>query len=107
VLKNYQFSPQNVTVRPGDTVTFQNQDTVPHHVVVGTTDLGVQQPGATATWASGSDETLTLKCLFHASMVGQITVGNGGSGAPTGGTPPSSGGSSGGYAPPPAGGYGY
>jgi plastocyanin len=98
VEKNFQFDPANVTVKVGDTVTFENQDSAAHHVVVGTTDLGEQQPGKSVTWTAEKDGTFPVKCVIHPSMTGQITVGAGGSGAPAGGTQP---------APTPPSGTGY
>jgi plastocyanin len=102
VEQNFAFNPSTVTVAVGDTVTFSNQDTVPHHVFVGTTDLGVQQPGATVTWSADKDGTFGVQCMIHASMTGQITVGKGGPIAaapapPAGGAPGAA----------PGGGYSY
>lgn len=96
-LQNIAFNPSTLTVKPGDRVTFKNADSVDHHVVVGTDDLGIVSPGTSVMWTAGSDGVYTMKCLIHPSMVGQITVGAGGS---TIGTAPSGGGSSGS-------GYGY
>lgn len=94
VEKGFTFNPSSLTVNVGDTVTFTNQDSVAHHVVVGTTDLGEQAAGQSVTWKADANGTYVLKCLIHPSMTGQITVGSGG---PTVGTPsnPSSGSSSG------------
>lgn len=89
VEKAFQFSPADLTVKVGDTVTFDNQDTVPHHVIVGTTDLGEQAPGESVTWTADADGTYPVKCSIHPSMTGRITVGTGGAGgtsAPGGNT---------------------
>ncbi len=95
VEKDFRFSPSSVSVQIGDTVVFDNQDTVPHHVVVGTADLGEQQPGKSVSWTADANGTFPLKCLIHASMMGQVTVGSSGS-APSApvatSTPPSTGG---------------
>lgn len=92
VEKNFQFSPSSLTVKVGDKVTFDNQDSTAHHVVVGTTDLGDQQPGSKVSWTADKDGTFPVKCTIHPSMTGQITVGaggaSGGSGAPAGGGSP-------------------
>lgn len=94
VLKNLAFNPSSLSVSVGDTVTFSNEDNVPHHIVVGTDDLGQQQPGETKTWKAPADGTYQMKCIIHPSMTGQITVGSGGS---TIGTAPAGGSSGGGY----------
>ncbi|HEY3317767.1 MAG TPA: cupredoxin domain-containing protein [Coriobacteriia bacterium] len=93
-LQNIAFSPTSLTVKSGDSVTFKNADQVPHHIVVGTDDLGEQQPGESKTWKAPKDGNYIMKCLIHPSMQGQITVGAGGS---TVGTAPTGGGPSGGY----------
>lgn len=80
------FQPSTLTVQAGQTVTFKNADQTAHHVVVGTDDLGVQQPGEDVTWTAPADGVYNMKCLIHPSMTGQITVGAGGSTVGTGST---------------------
>lgn len=107
VLQNLAFNPASLSVQSGAGVVFANKDSAPHHIVVGTTDLGVVQPGGSVSWTAGSDAVYMLRCLIHPQMSGQITVGAGG--ATIGTTPPAgatstapAGGSSA-----PGGGYGY
>jgi plastocyanin len=102
VEKGFAFSPTSLSVSVGDTVTFMNEDSVPHHVVVGTDDLGVQPPGQTLTWTASTAGTIGVKCLIHPSMTAQITVGSGGANVPASGN-------TGGGSPAPStgGGYGY
>ncbi len=83
-LQNIAFNPPTLTVKAGDTVTFKNADNVPHHIVVGTDDLGQQAQGESKTWKAPKDGVYMMKCVIHPSMQGQITVGAGG---PTVGTP--------------------
>jgi len=95
VEKNFQFSPSSVSLPIGDTIVFDNQDSVPHHVVVGTADLGEQAPGKSVSWTATADGTFPVKCLIHASMTGRVSVGASGSGSsapPSATTPPSTGG---------------
>lgn len=92
-LQNIQFSPSSLKVASGATVTIENKDPMPHHIVIGTDDLGEQTAGTSKTWTAPGDGVYVMKCLIHPSMSGQITVGAGGK---TIGTPPA-GGSSGGY----------
>lgn len=82
---NNTFQPDTVEVSPGATISFVNQDAVDHHIVVGTDDLGVQQPGQTVTWTANTQAVYPLKCIIHPAMTGQITVGAGVEGG-TGGT---------------------
>jgi plastocyanin len=78
-LQNLSFSPSTLTVKAGDRVDFKNADQVPHHIVVGTDDLGEQAPGEDKTWTAPKDGIYLMKCLIHPQMQGQITVGAGGS----------------------------
>ncbi len=92
-LQNIQFSPPSLSVQPGATVTVNNKDSVDHHIVIGTDDLGIIAPGGSASWTAPTrDGVYLMKCLIHPSMSGQITVGAGGS---TVGTPSSGGGGTG------------
>ena len=72
--QNFAFNPGSSTVNVGDTVTFVNKDSADHHVVVGTTDLGVQASGASVTWKATTAGNFPLKCIIHPTMTGDITV---------------------------------
>jgi plastocyanin len=82
-LKNIQFDPKNVTVKPGETITFTNDESIPHDVH--------KTSGPGGDFASGPDggmqegDTFELKldqagkyeyvCHVHApGMAGTITV---------------------------------
>jgi plastocyanin len=82
-LKNIQFNPKDVTVKPGETITFTNDESIPHDVH--------KESGPGADFASGPDggmqqgDTFELKldkpgtykyvCHVHApGMAGTITV---------------------------------
>jgi plastocyanin len=82
-LKNIQFSPKDTTVKPGQTITFTNDESIPHDVH--------KQSGPGGDFASGPDggmqqgDTFELKldkpgtyqyvCHVHApGMAGTITV---------------------------------
>jgi plastocyanin len=82
-LKNIQFNPKDITVKPGETITFTNDESIPHDVH--------KQSGPGGDFASGADggmqqgDTFKLKldkpgtykyvCHVHApGMAGTITV---------------------------------
>jgi len=82
-LKNIQFNPKDVTVKAGETITFKNDESIPHDVH--------KQAGPDGDFASGPDggmqqgDTFKLKldkpgkyeyvCHVHApGMAGTITV---------------------------------
>lgn len=73
--QNISFNPSTLNVKVGDTVTFQNADSVAHHVVVNNSvDLGIQQPGATVTWKATTPGAIPIKCIIHPTMTGTINV---------------------------------
>lgn len=74
VESNYAFDPSAVSAKVGDVVTFKNEDSVPHHVMIGTTDLGEQAPGSSVTWTATAAGTFPFACSIHPSMTGEITV---------------------------------
>jgi plastocyanin len=82
-LKNIQFDPKDITVKPGETITFTNDESIPHDVH--------KQSGPGGDFSSGADggmqqgDTFKLKldrpgkydyvCHVHApGMAGTITV---------------------------------
>lgn len=79
---NGAYKPNPVTANPGDTVTFRNNDTTTHHIVLddGSADLGTIAPGSTSSGvAVHSTSALNYHCTIHPSMVGSIN----GASAPT------------------------
>jgi plastocyanin len=82
-LKNIQFDPKDISVKPGETITFTNDESIPHDVH--------KQSGPGGDFSSGADggmqqgDTFKLKldrpgkydyvCHVHApGMAGTITV---------------------------------
>lgn len=89
-IKGYAFAPTAVTVPVGTTVTWVNEDSVPH-TVTGKSGPAKFDSGQIASGGSWSGTFMTpgtydYYCADHPQMVAQITV-TGGSG---GGTPPPS-----------------
>jgi plastocyanin len=91
-IQDFFFSPADVTVEPGTTVTWVNEGTVPHTVTSddGQFDSGVLMPGDSYTVMFKGQGTITYHCAIHPSMSGSVTVGTptgGASGQPTMGQP--------------------
>jgi plastocyanin len=92
-ISGFAFSPREITVTVGDTITWTNSDAQAH---TATADDGSFDTGTIGNNASGSATfstagTFPYHCKIHSSMTGTITVqaaagGSGGSGATT---PPS------------------
>lgn len=77
-IKNFAFSPANITVKKGTTVTWVNQDSTAHTV----TENDGQTGPDSDTMANGQSYSFTFNtvgtfkyhCTFHAEMLGQVTV---------------------------------
>ncbi len=72
--RNYAFVPARVVVGTGETVTFINKDSVPHHVKIDGQDLGQQAPGDSVSWQPTKAGKYPYQCSIHPSMVGTITA---------------------------------
>jgi plastocyanin len=93
-IQDFFFSPANVSVPAGTTVTWVNEGNVPHTVTSddGQFDSGVLMPGDSYTVMFKGQGTITYHCAIHPSMTGSVTVGTpamaaGGGGQPMGAQP--------------------
>ncbi len=78
----------DLTVAPGVTVTVRNEDTVAHTLTAAdeTFSTGTIDPGKSGTFVAPSGVGAhAIGCRQHPTMVGTLTVGNDGTGAPTAG----------------------
>ncbi len=77
--KGMQFLPHVLTVTKGDTVEFENHDSVAHNVFTSdheTYNLGTFKPGETRTYVfADSIGVYTQLCSIHPEMLGFIFVG--------------------------------
>lgn len=75
-IKNFAFSPNNVTIKTGQTVRWTNQDSAPHTVTSddGKFDSGQLANGKSFTFAFTVPGTYTYHCGNHPNMKGTITV---------------------------------
>ncbi len=73
-IKNFAFSPAEITIKVGDTVTWTEQDSV-HHTTTGSIwgsgDLG---QGQTYSKTFDKDGTYDYGCDYHPSMKGKVIV---------------------------------
>ncbi|MBS2539946.1 cupredoxin domain-containing protein, partial [Catenulispora sp. NF23] len=77
-IDNFAFSPANLTVHPGQSVTVVNHDSVTHTLTAagGKFDTGDINPGKSATFtAPATPGSYPYVCSIHASMHGTLTVG--------------------------------
>ncbi|ACU72852.1 blue (type 1) copper domain protein [Catenulispora acidiphila DSM 44928] len=79
VIDNFAFSPANLTVHPGQSITVVNHDSTTHTLTAGSGgafDTGAINPGKSATiTAPATAGTYPYVCSIHASMHGTLTVG--------------------------------
>lgn len=75
-IQNFSFNPDIITVNKGDTVTWQNNDSVTHHVVVDddTFDLGDMPSGGTSKHTFDTAGTYNYHCSIHSEMKGGVMV---------------------------------
>ncbi len=76
-IQNFAFSPSTMNIAKGDTITWTNDDSVPHTV---TSDFGSEldsssiSSGQTYTHTFNTAGTFTYHCNFHTTMKATITV---------------------------------
>lgn len=77
-IHNFAFQPATVTVHPGDTVEWKNEDSVPHTATGDSTkpafDSSTIQPGATWRYDAKEKGTYNYICTIHPYMKGTLIV---------------------------------
>jgi len=73
-IRNSTFTPDNLTVHVGDTVTFMNDDSVTHNVTGDPLNSGDIASGKSWQYTFTKAGTYKYICTHHANMVGSITV---------------------------------
>ncbi|MGD9891037.1 MAG: plastocyanin/azurin family copper-binding protein [Dehalococcoidia bacterium] len=84
-IADFSFSPKDITVRTGTTVTWTNEGRAPHTVTAdkGAFDSKRMNGGATFSFTFDTPGTYEYHCDIHPSMTGEVTV----EGAPAASTP--------------------
>jgi len=73
-IANFAFSPAALNVKVGDTVTWTNNDTVPHTVTFASFASQELAPGATYTHKFDTAGSFDYKCSIHPNMTAKVTV---------------------------------
>jgi plastocyanin len=78
-IRNMMFTPSQITVAKGGTVTWINHDSIAHTVVddlsnVGGPSSGDIQPGSTYSFTFNKTGSFQYHCSIHPSMRGTIVV---------------------------------
>jgi plastocyanin len=76
-IKNFSFSPAEITINKGDTIVWQNNDSASHTI---TSDSGNELDSGTIpsngkySHTFNSTGTFDYHCSIHASMIGKVIV---------------------------------
>jgi plastocyanin len=75
-IHNFMFMPMNLVVKAGTKITFHNYDQTAHTATAinESFDTGAIQPGHSMTITFSKPGIYKYHCLFHAFMLGTITV---------------------------------
>jgi len=76
-ISNYTFIPATLTVHPGDTVIWTNQDSIPHtatSIDAKTFDSGAIDPGDSWKFVFSKTGKFDYRCSIHPDMHGTINV---------------------------------
>jgi plastocyanin len=70
--KNKSFSVAEITIKPGDTIVFRNEDDVVHNIFSVTKGVefnsNVQSPGQTTTFTFPNEGKVEVRCVMHPTM---------------------------------------
>lgn len=75
-MKNRAFSPADLSVAPGTTITFRNNDSTAHTVTAsgGAFDSGRLESGQEFSYTFSEPGTYEYACTIHPSMKAKVTV---------------------------------
>ena len=75
-IQNFAYSPSNIQVSVGTTVTWTNQDSAPHTVTFknGMKDSGWLRQGQSFSYTFTTPGTFDYYCTVHPTMVARVTV---------------------------------
>lgn len=75
-IKDFSFHPAKITVAPGTTVVWTNDDSVPHTVTAanGAYNSGELDQGMTFSHTFAKAGDFKYHCSFHGGMKGQVVV---------------------------------
>lgn len=76
VIENMKFTPAELTVKRGDSVTWENKDLVPHTVTSEDGKFDSKMIEANKHWKLrvAKDGTISYQCLYHPTMKATLVV---------------------------------
>ncbi len=82
-IANFAFTPNSITIAPGDSITWTNDDSTTHTVTGSDWGSGDLAPGATFSHTFATNGTYAYHCSIHTFMTGTVVVGASSSPPPT------------------------
>ena len=73
-IKDFSFNPNILTVKQGETVTWVNEDSVPHKITSSTFSSEDLNQGDTFKFTFGTKGNFDYICGIHPSMKGKVVV---------------------------------
>ncbi|MBK5092505.1 MAG: cupredoxin family copper-binding protein [Actinobacteria bacterium] len=73
-IKDFAFDPAEITVAPGTSVTWINEDSTVHTITTTTFDSGEIKPNEQYKFTFGTPGTYDYVCSIHPSMKGKVIV---------------------------------
>ena len=73
-IRNFTFTPSEITIKQGDIVIWRNYDSMGHTVTGGELDSQIMQNGMTFTYTFNNKGTIDYICTIHPSMKGKVIV---------------------------------
>ena len=88
LMRDIEFKPRNLTIDPGDTVRWENEDSEPHNAIGedNSFETPVIDQGETSEHTFQNSGKYPYFCTIHQGMDGTITVRGSGSGSGSGGS---------------------
>jgi len=74
VIKDFAFTPPTVTIKVGETVTWRNEDGVPHDATADSFTSGSISSGESYTRKFDKAGTYTYVCKVHPSMAAAMVI---------------------------------
>ena len=74
LISNYKFTPAEITINKGETVTWTNQDSIQHTVTGDSFDSGLFGKNQSYTHTFNETGTFNYHCTPHPYMTGEVIV---------------------------------
>lgn len=74
IMKNHAFSPAELTIAKGETVTWTNEDAATHDVAGNTFKSDAMKKGDTFSYTFNETGTIDYTCTLHPGMDGKVIV---------------------------------